>query len=286
MNKTLFLIVSACLFLLTASLASTATIESIQAESFSPGSEGSIRIEIRNNLDKDLERLSISLLLSGVPFIPIGTSEQSLSELDEDDKESFFFTIKASPNIIAGDYEIPYTIQYLEVGSSELKFRNGSLGVRVIANPILSYSVSAENPIVGRQGRINIRIINKGFYDARFVSLTILPEEFTVLSEREVYIGSVDSDDFETASFETRFTKENPSVNFIVEYIDFNNVKKVEHISLPVSVYSEKKALEIGLTEKSNISFYIFSILFIIILILIWRFIKRRKRLNRRRRLE
>jgi len=267
-------------------LSSAIVVNSVDVETFSPGKEGTIRIELENILNDDVEDVSLSLKFANLPFIPVGSSEQSVDEIEEDDDETFVFRIRSSPSATPGNYEIPYVLEYIVSGDDSPKTRNGGIGVQVEANPILDYSVSTENAIVGRQGTINLRIVNKGFFDARFVSVRILPEGFTVLSDENVYIGTVDSDDFENADFDVKFTRQSPSFLAIVEYVNFDNERIIDNIEIPLRVYTEERALELGLIQPSPLGTYIAAAVTLILLIVLWRFWRRRQRSKRRQRLQ
>jgi hypothetical protein len=271
---------------LTINLVSAVVIDSVDVSTFAPGQEGTVRIEIENVLNDDVEDLSVRLQFSNLPFIPIGSSEQSLDELDEGDDEDFVFTIKASPTITPGDYEIPYTISYNLAGDDKIISRTGSIGVKVKSNPELSFGLSTDTPVEGRQGTITLKIVNKGFSDARFVSVKVLPEEFILLSDAEVYIGEIESDDFETANFDVRFTRTNPEFRAIVEYINFDNEKIIQTLNLPLTVYSEQRATELGIIQPSKAGAYISIAVTLILILILWRIFKKRQRLKRSQRLQ
>lgn len=266
--------------LLISNLASAITINSVDTTTLAPGEEGTIRIEIENNLNDQAEDITFRLDFTDLPFIPIGNSEFSVNELDEDEDEDFTFRIKASQDITPGDYEIPYTLTYF-INGEEKPERKGSIGVTVEADPELSYTVSTETPVQGRQGQITLRIVNKGFADAKFVNVRILPQGFTLLSEREVYIGTIDSDDFETATFDVIFDEVAPTFSATVEYRNFNNERITKNINLPFEVYTEQDAIKAGIIQPSYTLYYIIAVVVIIILLIIWRSIRKRRRLKR-----
>src|SRR3989344_8352102 len=110
--KSISLILSLAIAVLLLNLASAVTVDFVETSPLSPGEEGTLRIGIENNLNDLAEDISISLNFRDIPFIPVGTSEYSVQELEEDDNEDFLFRIKASSNIIPGDYEITYTLTY------------------------------------------------------------------------------------------------------------------------------------------------------------------------------
>lgn len=279
-NKVFFALAILSLIVLVQS-SSAVILNSVESPTLAPGGEGRISIELENTLEERATDVSLVLQFTNTPFIPIGTSEQSIDEIDEDDEEIFTYSIKASANAAPGDYQIPYTLSYT-FDNDEIT-RSGSIGISIAADPDLTFSVSAETPVINRQGIINLRIVNKGFYDARFVSVRILPEGFTVLSDKEIYIGSVDSDDFETATFDVLFTKTNPRFQAIVEYVDFNNQRKIENVNLPLTVYTEERALELGIIQQSSTGFYIIMVIVIIVLFIVWRAIRRRRRMKKSR---
>jgi len=259
--------------------ASAVIVNSVHTGTLSPGQEGLIEMEVENFLNEVAEDVSLTLNLANLPFIPIGTSEQTIDELEEDEDENFFFRIKASNDISPGDYEIPYTLEFKI--DSEQRSRSGTIGIKVAADTKLSYSLDTNNPIVNQQGQIIFKIINKGFSDARFVSVKIIPEDFTLLSDDEEYVGTVDSDDFETTSFDVIFKKSKSNFIAIVEYLDFDNKKIIETVSIPLNVYSYDRAIELGLINESNLPQIITTVVAIILVWSLWRSIKKRRKLKR-----
>jgi len=275
-KRTLVFIIT--LILLT-NLASALIINSVAADTLAPGQEGLIRIEVENIFDDDAKDVSLALQFKDIPFIPIGTSEQSTDEIEEDEDEDFVFRVKTANDAKPGDYEIPYTLTF-EIDNDD-RSRSGTIGIKVRANPDLVFTADSNNAVQGRQSQINFKIINKGFFDARFVSVRIIPEGFTLLSESEVYIGTVDSDDFETATFDARFNKDNSDFVAVIEYIDFDNKKIIENVEIPLTVYSQEKAIELGIIKKSNTLTIALILIAIILLWILYRTIRRRQRLKR-----
>jgi len=272
--------------LLISNIVSAITISLVETPTLAPGKESKIRIEIENNLNDKAKDVTFSLHLAGSPFIPIGNSEFFIGELDEGKDEDFTFRLKASDNIKPGDYQIPYTITYSinrgSVNSEQVKSeRGGSIGLTVAADPELAYSVSTKMPVQGKQGQITLKIINKGLAEAKFASVKVLPQGFTLLSEKEVYIGAIDSDDFETATFDVIFDNTTPNLIAIVEYRNFNNEKITKNVNLPFDVYTEEVAIKAGIIQPNYTPYYITIIVAITIIIIIWRSIRKRRRMKR-----
>ena len=263
------------LVLFSIHLASALTITSVNVEEFLPSSEGSIRIEVKNTLNNDVEDVSVSLQLANLPFTSIGSSEDSFPEIRKDKFKEFIFRLKASSDIKPGDYQIPYILTYID--DIQVKEKKGSIGVSVSGNVTLGFTIDAENPIIGERGKITLKVVNKGDADAKFVSVKISPEGYTLLSDDEEYIGTVNSDDFETASFDVIYSK-TPRFIATAAYKDFDNQEITKDINLPIRVYSKEEAEKLGITKKSNLALILGMVILAIILIILWRTIRKRRR--------
>lgn len=236
-----------------------------------PGETGAIKINVENNENFDIEEISVALNLENVPFTSVGSSEKDLEDLSEDDDDSISFSLKPFTNIIPGDYNIPYVVKYKEEGTNLTLTKSGSFGLRVSAKTEIDFSVEEKNNILEQKGQISLKIINKGLGEIKFVSVKILPQGFELASGEKVYIGTIDSDDSDFATFDVIFNSNSPSLSAIVEYKDFDNQDQKQTISLPVKVYTKEQALSVGLIKKSKTGFYIFVVAILIIGWIAWR---------------
>lgn len=255
-------------------------ISQFSTDSLKPGSEGVITATIENDLPYDIKRVSMAINLQNTPFTSVGTTVDTVSEIEEDKKKSFGFRIKASPSTKPGNYQIPFTINYYD-NKDSLQTLVGAFGVSVIAEPELSYSISQENPVIGSKGRVTLKIINQGLADAKFVSVKVSPVGFTLLSESHQYLGTINSDDFETASFDIILNKPTASLNAIIEYTDFENKKQLKNVVIPMTSYTPEKALELGIIKRDYTLYYIILALFFILVFFVWRALRKRRRLKR-----
>lgn len=287
MNKQIKILFSVlALLVLTLSLTSAMTVKSVDTNNFQPGSKQTISIDVKNTLSENTEDVSLTLDISKAPFIVISSDE--VSEIDSDDTETLDFTIKASNDAKAGDYSIPYTLYYT-INNTRYPIIpvtgiipiTGTFSLIVEANPELSCTASAENPVVGLQGKIKFTIVNKGLGDAKFLSVKIIPEGYTLLSADNDYIGTINSDDSTTISFDAIFNKENPTLNAQIEYKDFNNQKVTKSVNLPVIVYSSEEALKLGIIKQNNTILYLVVIVIGISIWIITRKIRKKRRLNK-----
>ncbi len=280
--KTKNFIALGILILLSLSLASAVILDSVSQETLYPGETARVSLDIKNTFDDDIEDVSVSLILDNTNFITVGSSEDSEDKIKDDDSETFSFDIKASSSISPGDYNLPYRITYTFEDNKTTK--TGSFGITVSARTELEYTIETEDNIVGNTGKVSLKIVNKGLGDIGFVSVKFVSVNgFEILSTKEEYIGTVRSDDFETASVDVLFKTTLGQVTTIVTYKDFENKAHSETLIFPVEIYSREKALEIGLIKKNNTIWYIVIAVLVIAIWIIYRKIKKarkKKKLN------
>ena len=260
-----------------------------------PGEEGRIILDVENNNNFDIEDVSIALELGGkkvfnslgilveetenLPFLIIRGSEKEVDDLDEDDDDTVSFTIRAFTDITPGDYNIPYTIKFVNADNDEDEERTGSFGLRVSAKTEIDFVAEVnEKAIVNEEGRITLEIINKGLGDIKSVSVQIFPSGFELLSKDKIFIGTINSDDTDIASFDVVYKSSNPSLSARVEYKDFDNEDQTQTVNLPLNVYTKEKALELGLIQKSKTGIYITIAVVLLVAWIIYRRIKKRRK--------
>jgi uncharacterized membrane protein len=283
--KTNTFIAAMALFLIAIAnlnLASALVIHAGNNLGIAPGSGGDITLNIDNNFDYDIADVAFALSFTDGKFSPIGGSSQTLDTIEEGDDKTLLFRIAVAEDTKTGDYILPYTLTYKIANCSSSLIPNpcyrqeiGSIGVKVSGAPVLEYIASSDTQIIGK-GKLNLKIINKGYADAKFVSVK-LNSGVTIVSEPVSYIGTINSDDFDSVSFDVVFNKENPIVSFTVDYTD-NGVKKSQDLNLPVIIYSSDEAARLGLVKKTPVLLYLLFLVAVVLGYLLYRRLKKRKK--------
>lgn len=283
MKKSLFFMILILMtnLALASSVTGSAIIIDADYITIYPGEEEQINLDIENNFDYSIEEISASLILENIPFNAIGSSEKEVDEIDDEDSENIQFKIKASTDIEPGDYNIPYKIRYKD-DSGNITIKEGSFGIRVSAKTNLDFSVETENAIINKQGKLSLKVINKGLGEIKFISVKIFPQGYELLSSDQIYIGTIDSDEDDTATYDVIFKEKNAKLIAKIEYKDFENLEKSQSINLPIKVYTQEEAINLGLIQQNRINLYLGIVAGIILLWIIWgRIKKRRKNKNR-----
>ena len=280
----LFLVGLFSIFLMV-SLVSAITIKSAvtSPSEVAPGEIAKISIEIENILSEDVQNVNVALDLSGaVPIAPYqGSSEESIDEIQEGDEEKFSFSVIVLPEAVSGIYKVPVKISYEINNTRETK--NGTIGIIINSPPQIRISVEGYL-IKGQEGSFEVRIVNDGLSDLKFVSVQITQpvSGATINSPLYEYLGNIDSDDFETVEVSV-FARENAassiSIPLKISYKDATNKDFTQNEILNVRVYSQEEARNLGLIEGQSYTLYIA----IVIIVLLYTFYKIRKRLKRKK---
>jgi len=298
-NKTInkFWILLTAIFITQLYLASALTITSATSnpKEIQPGEKFSLDLKIENNLDEDAENVVVSLILNGivnpttgqiisaaVPFAPYQSSnEVRIDTIESDDRETASFDLIAFSDAVSGTYTIPVQVSYNNQSPESL----GVVSVVVNAKPKIETSLENSVLIKGTSGKISIRVINSGLGDAKFLSVDLSSTAGIQLTNpNSVYIGNVDSNDFDTADFNVFINADAPSlINLPVKvtYSDSANNPITENKVISVKTYTVKEATDLGLINRNNTFVIILSIVGVLILFLIYRRIRKRNRNKR-----
>jgi hypothetical protein len=145
-------------------------------------------------------------------------------------------------------YKVPYTLTYSDASGANFT-RTGILGLLVDSDPDLSIFIDkSEAQAAGSTGKVTVKLVNKGFSDIKFLDVKLKPgNDFTLLSTPEVYIGKLDSDDYETADYTIRVSgsaKGEVTLPLVIDYRDANGHLYTREVPLKLKLYTAKEIKE------------------------------------------
>jgi len=280
-NKILISIIA--IFIAQLYLASALTISSVKSNpsEVQPGEKFALELKIENNLDKDVENVIVDLDLNEkIPFAPYQSSnEVRIEEIGEGDEEKVSFDLIAFSDAVSGTYTIPVHIKY----NNETE--NFLVSVIINAKPKIDVSSEGSVLIKGTSGKITLMIVNSGLGDAKFLSVSLSQVNgIDLTSPNRVYIGDIDSNDFDTADFNVFVSANAPStISLPVEltYTDSRNNEVTENKIIIIKSYTQKEAISLGLINKNNTFLIIISVVGVLILFFIYRRIRKKARNKR-----
>lgn len=247
-----------------------------------PGSKTKLTILLKNYATSLLKDIKVSLDLgkssdTTTPFSPVGsTNEKVISYIEPQATIPLEFELLVDPDTISKSYKVPIIIKYSD---SVNKDYNKSNIVTVVVGDEPDISVGIDSATVytdGSSGEVTVKIVNKGLPDMKFVNVYLAKsDKYNIVSPAEVYIGNIDSDDYETADFKVYVKKTSDKkvvLPLTVEYKDANNKDYTKVVDLELPLYSSSEAKKLGLVKGNGK----FSWVFVLVLAVGGYFVYRR----------
>jgi len=234
-----------------------------------PGKKATVEVMFSNIAEILLKKIRVQMRLGGIPLAPIGsTDEKTIETIGKNEKAKVIFDLIGEPDAEAGVYEVNLYYVYFDNLGNEYA-RNNSIGLLIGSEPDLAVTLDSTTIYQsGKMGEVTVKIVNKGVSDIKLLNVKLAEGGgYKVLSPNEVYVGNIDSDDYETADF-TLFvekTKEKKAVLPIrLEYKDANNMEYLDLINLELPLYDASEAKKFGFV-KGNGKMGIFIMLAIVV---------------------
>jgi len=292
MKTSKILIILAAIFIAQLYLASALTISSVNSNptEIQPGNTVALDLTIKNDLNDDVSNVVVNLNLNNptnpLPFAPYQSSNQrTIDSLSSGDHETVHFSLIALSDAASGTYTIPVTITYLD-GNILGTDSSGVVSVTINAKPQISVSSEQSSLIKGTSGKVTLMIVNSGLGGSKFLTINVNSVQgITFTSPNSVYIGNIDSNDFDSADFNVFVNANAPStINLPVQvtYTDSTNNQITENQIILVKTYTTQEAKNLGLISGNNTVLIIILIILVIIGFFIYRSVRKRRRNNKR----
>ena len=235
---------------------------SVEPSVVAPGSKAKLTINLRNYATSLLKDIKVVLDLgkSGddvTPFSPIGsTNEEVLAYIEPESAKSVEFELIADPDAASKSYKIPMSIKYSDALGKNYS-KSNIIAVIVGDEPDVTVGIESSTVYTaGAAGEITVKIVNKGLPDMKFVNVKLdKSEKYRIISPAEVYIGNIDSDDYETTDFKLYVEKTSEKkvvLPLSVEYKDANNKDYKNLVNLELPLYSSSEAKKLGLVQGNG----------------------------------
>ncbi len=197
------------------------------------------------------------------------------------------YKLFVSKNTNEGDYDLEFIVCKDEKCTKEVKKTTLTINVKTGGTPKIRLGIEEAEAIgFNQKEKITLNIVNRGQLDTKFLTVTLREtDDFIILSPAEIYVGELESDDFETAIYDIYFKgPENPeqeqtkeiNLPLTVEYSDENNKDYFESETLTLRVYSQDDLLKYGLIQpKPNYTLYVIAAALVILGFIAYRITKK-----------
>lgn len=231
-----------------------------------PGSEAEVKIRIKNKASVSLRDVTVKLDLSGdIPFAPLtSVTEQRVNSLKKNQETELVYKIIALAEAEPKIYKIPLLLNYFdEQGNQYVK--TDVIALIVDAEPVLDFLIEESKLVEGKNSMVSVKIVNRGLSNVKFLNFELQSGNFEIISTKSVYVGNLDSDDYEIVDFEIK-PRGSMQLPLTVTYKDANNKDFVKNVFLSPKVHSIQEAKQVGLVKTSKVLY----ITPIVLLVLIW----------------
>lgn len=222
-----------------------------------PGTTNAMTLTLRNLADSHLKNLDVALDLSSkdLPFAASGTTGRRVESVAPNGTFQLTYDLQVDEGASNGVYKVPIDIAYENEAGTRFT-QTEMTGVRVGGASELEVGVEERSLMAaGSSGDVTLRIVNRGEGTARFVSLSIPSGgDLEVLSRREVYLGDMEADDYQTATFEIYAPPDADSLDIPVriDYKDVEGEPQASARNVSVALYSGDELSRYGLAGGSN----------------------------------
>ena len=244
---------------------------SSQPQKVLPGGEVVLNIEILNVGSARVNNILVSLDLTQLPFVPVDSSTEKIIErIRDDDSKVVSFRLRALPTATPEIYKIPVTLSYEGLKQTSL------LSQEIAASAQLEVLLDNSDLVsIGTLGKVNLKFVNNGLIPITFLTATLRESPaYEIVSAKSVYIGDVGIADFETEEFRLISKMKNPILVIDLQYRDQTNKEYSATALVPLNVYTQAEAEQLGLLKSTNPLWII--IVLIIVALLAFYLLKRR----------
>lgn len=229
-----------------------ASVESIETEPelVSPGDEFDLKLTVRNNADSIIRDVKIKLDVSSstVPIAPYSSlGEQQIPQINPNTAKIMDFKLIALPDSEGGVYKIPVNISYTDNTGTIFK-KNDYISLKLSSAPDLLVSIDkSEITKKVRQGTITVKIVNRGLTNLKLMSAKLeSSKKYSIESQDEVYVGNIDTDDYETVDFKITVNYDKViDLPLTLSYMDSTNKKFSQDYTLKLKTQSNGLILTI-----------------------------------------
>lgn len=211
-----------------------------------PGSTATLSIAVKNIEESLLRDVTVNVDLEDTVFAPIGgTNQQKYARIASGEEITFPFTILTEPDSASGVFRIPVTISYTTNEGVQVS-QQETIGLVVRSEPQIGLYIDETNIYTDyKEGTVLLRLVNKGLSEVKFVEVTLESADGFALNGNNpsIYVGNIDSDDFETIEYSITPSKDSFSLPVHITYTDSLNKKYENSINLPITL---QKAVQKG----------------------------------------
>lgn len=223
-------------------------------ERVEPGSSAQMSLTLDNMAESQFRNVDVSLETSELPIAARETSRKRISSVGPDDSERVNFTLDIDSDAENQLLDLPITIDYQDQAGNELSMSE-STGVFIGGYPNIDVGVEESDIRTTGQGTVTLQILNRGEGQARFAEVLVEDtDQYEVLSEDSIYLGSMIADDYQTAEFELYVSDFNNGTLDIPVTVDYRDGQgdQTEEFEVQRTLYTGQELSRYGINQSGG----------------------------------
>lgn len=223
-------------------------------ERVEPGSSAEMSLTLDNMAESSFRNVDVSLETSELPIAARETSRKRISSVGPDDSEKVNFTLDIDSDADNQLLDLPITIDYQDQAGNELSMSE-TTGVFIGGYPNIDIGIEESDIRTTGQGTVTLQILNRGEGQARFAEVQLEDsEQYEILSEDSIYLGSMIADDYQTAEFELYVNDFNEGTLDIPVTVDYRDSEgdQTQEFEVERTLYSQGELSRYGLSQSTS----------------------------------
>jgi hypothetical protein len=253
-------------------------------EKVTSGQEAKLILTLENKGSVFIKDVNVNLDLRNTDIITLGsTSEKIISRINGGERVNVSFNLLPDSFAELKAHQIPITLKYKDNLNNEYTHQS-TFGL--ILESDVNYMVNIDDTnvfSVGKTGDVNLRVSNRGLNNIKFLTIELKPSlQYEVLSASEIYIGRIDSDDFDTVSFKIHANEADSdnkiNLRLLLTFKDNYNNDYIEQEEIVLQLFNKNEIKKYGLDGGSGSSVSLIIIIVIILGIAYYIYHRKRKK--------
>ncbi|MFP4038337.1 MAG: COG1361 S-layer family protein [Candidatus Nanohaloarchaea archaeon] len=224
-------------------------------ERVEPGSSEELSMELENLAESNFRNIDVSLDTSELPVAARETSRKRISSVGPDSSEEVNFTLDVDSDADNELRDLPISIDYQDQAGNELSMSE-TTGVFIGGYPNIDVGIDDSDIRSTGSGTVTLQVLNRGEGEARFAEVQMEEsDQYEIISEDSIYLGSMIADDYQTAEFELYvedFEDGSLDMPVTVDYRDGQG-DQTEEFDVERTLYSEDELSRYGLSQSGNV---------------------------------
>lgn len=209
-----------------------------------PGSNASLVLSLSNNgkiLTKDID---VHIDLTGTSFSTYGTgSNRRIPRIGPGNTEDLAYNVVIDPKADTGVYAFPVNLNFRDERNNRY---NSSSRVSIVVNDQPEIMAVVDSTTITEKnvtGDVTFKVVNSGAADIKFLQMQLLPsvDYDAPVASTTVYLGNLDTDDFETETMKIKTFTETPVFLIRLDYSDPFNKKYNRTFEVPMRIVSPQE---------------------------------------------